>query len=503
MLDQLESNFNHNIDQNSSEQSEYSSISIKSSEDSENIVIENGYIELWQQVLEYLEKKLRKPSFDTWIRPTQLIKIESDTATIAVKNEFTRNFLLQSYYKEIQEALKEILAKSIAIKFIVLIDLEIPENQSISNVENEKNFNDKQISLAEIKTPNSSYKKHSTKLNSKFNFLNFILGKSNQAPYTFAKAITESSSGVYSSLFIHSDTGLGKTHLLHAIGNQAQELQYGLKVKYVKAEDFTNELIVSIQRNNTAQFRSNYRNLDLLLFDDFHFLDNKKTCQEEFAFTLESIIENGGKVVMSSAKMIEEFKTLSNKLKSKIRGSLISTIEKPNYTTRLKILSEKANISQIQINEEHLGFIAGKFENNVRELEGALMQISAFKNFAGESIDDDLIANLFGGIAPEPEYKGLSIEKITKKVAEFYDCDLSELIGKSRVKEIANARHLAIYLAHTILRLSYTRIGDYFAGRKHSSIIHSASMVRKDINSDNSNSNYKYAIEQIKKSLSV
>lgn len=467
--------------------------------------VEQEYLIIWTKALAYLEKKLRKPSFETWIRPTLLIEIKNDTASVAVRNEFARNFLVQSYYKEIQDALREVLAQSLAVKFVVVADIDQISNYENAN-ETEKNLNQaeleissKQISFAEIQTNKLSYKKENSKLVSKFNFFNFVLGKSNQAPFTFAKAITETGTGIYNSLFIYSETGLGKTHLLHAIGNQSQELNQNARIKYVKAEEFTNELIISIQRNNTAQFRSKYRSLDLLLFDDFHFLDNKKTCQEEFSHTFESIVENGGKIVISSNKGIDEFKSISNKLKSKIRSSLVSQIDKPSFSTRMQILSDKALSNQMHLNERHLGFIANKFENNVRELEGALLQVSAYKNFAGEDVDDDLIANLFGGMTPEPEYKGLSVEKISKAVGKYFSIDLSDIMGKSRQKDIALARHICIYLAHNMLRLTYSRIGEYFSGRKHSSIIHSISIIRKEINSDNSHIGY--AINKIKESL--
>lgn len=465
-----------------------------------NNFIENeaiiDYSATWKAVLAILAKKLRKPSFDTWIRPTLLIEIKNETAAIAVRNEFTRNFLLQSYYKDIQDAIKEVLAQSLAIKFIIVDNLETEvffEEESLN-----ENTNSIQISFAEISSPKASLKKINNKLNPKFSLSNFIIGKSNHASFIFAKAILESNSGIYDSLFIYSETGLGKTHLLNAIGNYSLELDPSIRTKYVKAEEFTNELIIAIQRNNTAQFRNNYRNLDLLLFDDFQFLDNKKTCQEEFSHTIESIIEAGGKIIICSAKSIDEFKNLSNKLKSKIKGSLSSCIERPSFSTRVQILSEKANFNNIKLEEKHLGFIANRFDNNIRELEGALVKVSAMQNFAGEDIDDELIANLFGGLAPEPEYKGLSLEKITKTVAEYFSLNPKDLFGKSRVKELSEARHIAMYLTHNLLRLSYSRIGESFSGRKHSSVIHSISLIRKEMNSDKHNSRIKIAVNSIK-----
>lgn len=443
--------------------------------------------QIWQRALNVLANNLKKPSFDTWIRPIKLVNIENDTAIIAAKNEFSRNFIFQTYHKEIELAIKEASAHSLAIRYVVDTDLKIEENDTPTQ----------QVSLASIekRKPNTGFR---SQLNFNFTFANFVEDASNKAALTFAKAIIENHSGIYNSLFIISETGLGKTHLLHAIGNYALGEDPDTRVRFVNAEEFTNQLISSIQKNKTQDFRNQYRNIDVLLFDDFQFLDNKKVCQEEFIYTFEAIISKGGKVIIASNKEFKDFKYINKKLESRVRAALFSPINKPSYSARVKILTTKARDNNIDLNNKHLNTIASKFNSNVRELEGALMQISAFKNYASATIDDELIANLFGGLAGLPMNKGASIDSICKQVAEHFGVDADDITGKRRLQDFARARHIAIYLSYRILGISYARIGEHFGGRKHSSVIHSIKTVESLLNSNlPSSKSIKALVEQV------
>ena len=246
---------------------------------------------IWSRIIEILSTKLKKPSIQTWILPLKLINIENDTALIGVKNEFTRNFIFQSYHSYIEQALKESTAHALAIRYILDNTIEI----AVSN-----NSEPVQTKISEINPVKP--KVLNKNLNQHFSFSNFIEDSSNKASLTFAKAIVENHSGIYNSLFICSESGLGKTHLLHAIGNYALNEDTNTRVKFVNAEEFTNNLINSIHKNKTQEFRNLYRNIDILLFDDFQFLDNKKACQEEFIYTFEAICSRGGKVILASSK---------------------------------------------------------------------------------------------------------------------------------------------------------------------------------------------------------
>jgi chromosomal replication initiator protein len=425
---------------------------------------------IWARTLEIISSKIKKPSYETWIRPLKLIAIENDTALIGVKNDFTRNFIFQSYHCYIEPALKEASAHSLAIRYVLdnSAEIQIPNNTS----------EPEQVKLSHLSPQKPKLQSaQKSQLNQHFSFANFVENNSNKACLTFAKAIIENHSGIYNSLFIVSESGLGKTHILHAIGNYALNEEPGTRIKFVNAEEFTNQLITSITKNKTQEFRNSYRNIDILLFDDFHFLDNKKACQEEFIYTFEAICSKGGKVVIASGKQLHEFKSLNKKLESRLKGALVSPINKPSYSARVKILSAKALQNNIQLNNKYLNTIAEKFQTNIRELEGALMQISALQNYMDTAIDDEIISNLFGGLASFPANRGASIDSICKQVAEFFGIEPEDITGKKRVQEFTRARHVAIYLSYKLLNISYARIGESFAGRKHSSVIHSIKTI--------------------------
>jgi chromosomal replication initiator protein len=254
------------------------------------------------------------------------------------------------------------------------------------------------------------------------------------------------------------------------------------RVKLVNAEEFTNNLINSIHKNKTQEFRNIYRNIDVLLFDDFQFLDNKKACQEEFIYTFEAICSRGGKVILASNKELKDFKSLNKKLESRLKGALVAPISKPSYSARIKILTQKASFNNIELSNKYLNTIAEKCNSNIRELEGALMQISALQNYS--SVDDEMISNLFGGLAELPANKGASINSICKQVAEFFGIEPEDITGKKRVQEFTRARHVAIYLSYKLLNISYARIGESFAGRKHSSVIHSIKTIETILQSN-------------------
>ena len=448
---------------------------------------------VWTQVLDLLSKKLRKPSYETWIKPTSLIEISNNEAVIAVKNEFTRNFILQTYQQELSWALKEVQAQSLGIRIIIDPDLEPSTSEAT----------EQQTSFAELK-PSVQTKpsiKIKSKLQKQMSFETYAQARFNKSAITFARATSQNHGGVYSSLFLQSEPGLGKTHLLNAIGNEILLDEPDTRIKYTRAEDFANELIISIQRNNTQEFRNQYRNLDLLLFDDFQFLENKKTCQEEFLYTFEALVNAGAKVIIASQLKLDELK-ISKNLQNKIKIALQSEILQPSFEERLMILALKAQQASLEMSSDQFEVIARKCPDSVRELEAALYQISAHTAIAGEDLDDELISRLFGGIGDEPQFKGLSIKMITDSVAKYFSIKSSALIGKSRLQDISRARHIAIYLSHQLLGISYSRIGEHFNGRKHSSIIHSLKVIETQLQSKlPSAAGLKTIIEDIKSQL--
>jgi chromosomal replication initiator protein len=464
----------------------------------EHPVITTETTKIWHKVLTILAKKLKKPSFETWIKPNFLIKIESEFAVISVRNEFTRNFLLQSFASNIQNALKEVTGTCLALQFLINDSYQNPLlNENYLSDDNEPES--PQLRIAELKKTNES----TTLLtkNSGQSFKNLIPTESNKSAINFTKAIVDNNTGIYKSLIIYSETGLGKTHLLQAAYNSAQEKS--LRTKFITGEKFTNELIIAIQRNETFKFRQNYRNLDLLIFDDIAFLDNKKSCQEELCHTLESILSSGGKFISSSSKRLKDFRNLSPKLKSILQSSLISELSKLNISDREAIIRYKASKLKLNLAEDQITKLAEKATEGIRELEGFLLRLSAEINLNHMSINDEAISNIFGGLFNQSPNLGLSLEKISISVAEYFGLELKDILGSKRTSELTKARHLAIYLSYDLLELSYSRIGEHYSNRKHSSIIHSINTVKTLLNSNlpSANANIKI-IEDIKLRLS-
>jgi len=434
-------------------------------------------IKIWTQALELLSKKLKKPSFETWIKPNFLMNIEGEFALISVRNDFTRNFLLQSFAKNIQEVIKEVTGKALALRFVINKHDQNPFENFKLQEENQSQDN-YQIKLADLNKEAITQK---TEQNHKLNFDNLIQTTANKSAINFSKAIIENASGIYKSLIVYSDSGLGKTHILQA--SYAELKDSSTRVKYINAEKFTNELIIAIQRNETYKFRQNYRNLDVLIFDELGFLENKKSCQDELCYTLESILNNGGRFIASSTKKLSDFKTLNPKLKSILQGSLLAEINKPNIKDREDIIRYKASKLQLNIQETHIQELAEKATNGIREIEGFLLQLSAEINLNHMAIDDELISEAFGGIFNNSPNLGLSLDQISKTVASYFGIEENDLTGQKRSKEFMQARHIAVYLSYELLELSYGRIGDHYSNRKHSSIIHSINTIKNILKS--------------------
>jgi chromosomal replication initiator protein len=457
------------------------------------------YSIIWQNSLEFLSKKIKKITFDTWINKLELIELKIDLAVIAVKNEFTKNFIQQSYIKDIQQALLESTGKSYGIRLEIINKssedfIELPELKQIPVTITE------QKSIASVNEHNTQ-PSNKSKLNNKINLIRTYLGAFNKTCYTFAKSIIEDRSNTYNSLFIHSQSGLGKSHFLNLIGNETKETNPNLSIKYVSSESFINELIMSIQKNRTFSFREKYRDLDVLLFDDFQFLENKKTCQEEFIHTYESISKRGGKIIIAANKNINELKNLNPKLSSIIKSGLVTTIEEPSEEDKNKLIDFKIKELKINLKDEHKRLIYKLDGDCIRELEGNLLQISALQKFSGLNTDDEAFTKVFEcNFATNS--RGLSVDKIIETVAKYFYIDTKDLVGKKRNEEFTKARHLAIYLIFNLLGLSYKKIGSYFSDRKHSSIIHSIKTIESALNTQLPSSKFtQTAIQDIKSEL--
>ena len=490
---------------------------------------------IWAKILENLPKKIKQTSIETWLRPCLLVEINDQELVIAVKNEFSRKLIAQSYSEAIHKSSKEVLAASYSIRFTTSpkhqtltlendlenSTIEESEANSLSDKANSKKTSKvvktnsetkvRQKSFAEISPDEINHRRDcftnpNSGISNKLRFDNFIACKANIGAVSFAKAIVENQLGsYYNSLFITSDVGLGKTHLLHAVANEALHADSFTKVRYIKAEDYVNEFVLSIKNKSYENFKKKFRNLDLLLLDEAQFLDGKKSTQQEFCSNFDSIISSGGKVIIASNKALDDYEKIEKKLKSRLQGSLIAELSPVDYQARIAIIENKIQAANLKISCGHKVALAEKFNGNVRELEGALLKISALNNFSDLDIleiDSKTISDMFGAVYLDEKNNGISIQKITRLVAEKLELSVEDLQSAKRSQAIAQARHIAIFLSNEFLEISYQRIGEFFGGRKHSSVIHSIKTVANQLNSKLSKSkDLKKLLDDIRSSL--
>jgi len=443
--------------------------------------------ELWLQVYNQLARKIKKHAMQTWLSGAKLKEIVDDFAVIEVKNEFSRNFISQTYLTEIESALREITARNLGVRLIVNETMDLGHAAAEAK-------QPQQMSLGTIAQP--KIKNDPININPSYTLETFTSTAANRLALLFTKAFIDAKSNRYSSLYLYGATGLGKTHLIHAIANRKIAENPNLRIKYISTESFANELFQAIRNKNTADFHNKYRKLDLLILDDVHFLEGKKSTQEEFYYTYEAITSAGGKIVMAASKNPNSLNIEAN-LKSRLTGSLVTEIFEHDFDARMEILRAKAKRDSIPLSNEHLEFIALRTQGSVRDLEAALNKLSIFNELG--AIDDGAIVELFGfSHCSSGAYKGLDIETITDVVAKYCGVKLEELRSPCRVKELAKARHIAIYLSRQLLEISHERIGKYFSGRKHSSIIHSIKLIQSEISRDRSMA---LVIEDIKAKL--
>jgi len=474
--------------------------------------------ETWDEILVSLPKNIKKSSIETWLRPCSLSQINDNEIVISTKNEFSRKLISQSYGEAIHKASKEVLAASRNVRFTCAIteaDIEGSAKQEIANTSKDKQAKSsaapdiRQKSFAELRPEEIKQSRSLVEANgisNRLRFDNFINCKSNIGAVSFSKAIIENQLGsYYNSLFITSDTGLGKTHLLHATANEALKVDPLAKVRYIKAEDYVNEFVISIKNKSYENFKKKFRNVDLLLLDEAQYLDGKKSTQQEFCSNFDAVINHGGKVIIASSKGIDEFTKLEKKLKSRFQGSLIAEINPVDYQARIAVIESKIQDANLNISSGHKLALAEKFTGNIRELEGALLRLSALNNFSDLEIleiDNKTISDMFGTVYTDESSKGLSINKIARLIAEKFELSIEDLQSSKRNQSIASARHIAIYLSNELLGISYQRIGEFFGGRKHSSVIYSIKTVNDQLNSKLSKAkDLKKLLDEIRSSL--
>ncbi|MGM0501536.1 MAG: chromosomal replication initiator protein DnaA [Bacillota bacterium] len=433
---------------------------------------------IWKQALEKIESNLSTPSFETWFQPTEILGIQNNTVLIEVPNEFAKDWLETRYSKLIKESLLEATNNSYEIKFI------IPEmEEELILEEDDPPEEEKKEEQEEKDTTN----KVQADLNPEYTFDTFVIGSSNQFAHAASLAVAEAPAKAYNPLFVYGDVGLGKTHLMHAIGNYVLSHNSDLQIMYLTSEEFTNRLINAIKDDKTMDFRNEYRNIDILLVDDIQFLAGKERTQEEFFHTFNALHEANKQIIISSDRPPKEIPTLEERLRSRFEWGLITDIQKPDLETRIAILKKKATLEDIKLPNDVIVYIANQFKTNIRELEGALIRVVAYSSLSNEKITVDLAKKALENMINESNNlanREITVNLIQKIVSDYYDITVEKMKSKRRTRAIAFPRQIAMYLSRELTDLSLPQIGKRFGGRDHSTVIHAYDKIKNKINDD-------------------
>jgi chromosomal replication initiator protein len=424
---------------------------------------------LWARLLEVLTRKLPGAIIDNWVRPCRPLALEGDHLKIGAPNAFSRDWLIQHHFQTLQQAAQELLGGNPRLTIVV--------DEAAATA------------TAAVDTPPPAptvpgRTAGSTEgLNPRYTFDTFVVGSSNQFAQAACQAVAELPSKAYNPLFIYGGVGLGKTHLLHAVGHQSAKLFPGMTVVYLSSERFTNELINAIRYDRTGEFRARYRTIDLLLIDDIQFISGKERTQEEFFHTFNDLYESRKQIIVSSDSSPKDIPEIEERLRSRFEWGLIADIQPPDFETRVAILKKKAALERVRLADDVAYLIASRVKSNIRELEGSLTRMIAFCALTGREMSTDLaqevLADLWGA-----EEKIITIDQIQRKVSDFFGVKLSDLKAKNRTKAVAFPRQIAMYLARQLTHASLSEVGRAFGGKDHTTVLHAVDKIQALLQED-------------------
>jgi len=419
---------------------------------------------LWDQILSRVETKVNRHSFYTWFKPTSFVGEDGSAITVRVPNGLFKDWLTKHYSGVISEALGEVRKGGLSVNFVA-----DPAADSAG------------ISLSPDETATLEHAVPTTGpgaagLNPRYTFDTFIVGPSNQFAHAASRAVAEAPSRSYNPLFIYGGVGLGKTHLMHAIGQYVLQHDRNMKLTYISSERFMNEMINAVRYDRVIDFRERYRTVDILLVDDIQFLAGKEGTQTEFFHTFNALYDSQKQIVLSSDCPPHEIPALEERLRSRFEWGLIADIQSPDLETKTAILKKKAETEAVPLPDDVAIFIAGRIKSNVRELEGSLIRLVAYASLTGQEISLPLAQEVLKNILDHEE-KAVTIEIIQKFVADYYNLKLVELKSRNNSKSVAMPRQIAMYLCKSLTHASLPEIGRSFGGKHHSTVIHSIRKV--------------------------
>ncbi|HAK88488.1 MAG TPA: chromosomal replication initiator protein DnaA [Nitrospiraceae bacterium] len=416
--------------------------------------------EIWQKSLSKIAEKVGESTFDLWFKPMKLTQLKDKAATLEIPNRFFRDWIEDYYPTIISEIMEGLLGYTVNIKY----KIAEKEDAALKKLD------------SKLETRRTKLASRGIYLNPKYTFNTFVVGPSNQFVHAAAIRVGENPGFAYNPLFIYGGVGLGKTHIINAIGNAIVDQHPGRIVHYVSAEQFTNEVIAAIRHEKMGEFKEKYRNVDALLVDDIQFIAGKTTTQEEFFHTFNSLYEKQRQIVISSDRSPLEIADITDRLRSRFSMGLIADIQPPEVETKVAIIRKKVDMEKMVISDDVAYFIATKVKSNIRELEGCLIKLGAHASITGMPIDINMARNVLKDLISDEE-KPITVDIIQKAVGEYFGMKAQELKTKKRTKEVANARQIAMYITKQLTQLSLSEIGRSFGGKDHATVIYACKQI--------------------------
>ena len=444
---------------------------------------------VWDKATKIIQEKVSKQNFDTWIKPIKIVAMEDKCVQLSVPNKFFKDWLMDNYLSMIKNTLHSVVGISVDIDFMLSKEKEKKQEAAVLPFEQSQNNNG---STSAVRNKNISY------LNSNYTFDRFVIGPSNQFAHAASIAVAKQPAKNYNPLFIYGGSGLGKTHLLNAIGLMTNASHPDLNVMYVSAEAFMNEMINSIRYDRMPKFREKYRNIGCLLIDDIQFLAGKDRTQEEFFHTFNTLHDSGKQIVVTSDKFPKDIPNLEGRLRSRFEWGLIADIQPPEIETKIAIIEKKMQESKIELTPVVAHYIASNVESNVRELEGFLIRIAAYSSLTNREINLDLVKEVLNKLVKHNNKEEVSVEEIIKVVASRMNVKIADVKAHNKNKNLVLARQISMYLARKLTNLSYPDIGQKIGGRDHSTVIYANNKITNTITSD---VNFKKMVQEIEDSV--
>jgi chromosomal replication initiator protein len=464
--------------------------------------------DIWHATLGELQLQMTRATFDTWVRPTHAINYQDGAMVVGVHSPYAKEWLENRLNTTIQRTVTGIVGKSVEVRYVVKDSRSSRDNENARDSKFEPGLlGDKNDSGADshsdeeradeeraaaVRARNDELASRATaSLNPKYTFETFIVGKSNQLAHAAALAVAEHPAESYNPLFLYGGTGLGKTHLLHALGQHT--LTKGRQVMYVSSETFTNDLVNAIRNQTTNEFRRVYREVDLLLIDDVQFIGGKESTQEEFFHTFNHLYSANKQIVISSDRHPRAIPTLEDRVRSRFEGGMITDIQPPDFEMRIAILRTKADALAVRVPDDVVDFIARKVQSNIRELEGALTRVLGYARLMSAPLSVELATTVLQDIL---RHQPITPEQVLMAVAEFYRLDIADLTGRSRNKEVVVPRQMAMYLVREETGSSLPQIGDLLGGRDHTTVMYAHEKIAEQIETDDNRRREALAIKE-------